>query len=81
MNPIKAEDEFHLRGQGHLPGCDVEVISRSDLYDCAAQIDTPEMCEIDPSGFILSCCEAYGGESGCKERGPHQPESSKKIKA
>jgi hypothetical protein len=40
--------------------------------DCHGTIDTDEMREAFPGGFVWDCCQRTGEKTGCK-RGPHRP--------
>ncbi|EMD94608.1 hypothetical protein COCC4DRAFT_75017 [Bipolaris maydis ATCC 48331] len=46
---------------------------------CHGTIDTQDMREVYPEGFIWSCCDELGTEPGCKET-RHRPNRAKRVK-
>lgn len=47
--------------------------------NCHGTIDTAEMREVYPGGFLWTCCDEDGTEDGCR-RGRHQADPSKSMK-
>jgi hypothetical protein len=63
---------------------DLEVDWAGDSWadhdeNCHGPIDTPEMREEFPDGFIWNCCDETGEAEGCK-KARHRPDRTKRIK-
>ena len=62
----------------------LEVDYAADVWadhdeNCHGTIDTDEMREVNPEGFVWDCCDKPGDEEGC-QRGRHQADPGKSKK-
>lgn len=63
---------------------ELEIYNDEDFWtdhdeDCHGEIDTEEMREEYPEGFVWSCCKGYGDAKGCRTD-PHEPRSAKRSR-
>ncbi|KAI4694380.1 hypothetical protein J4E81_006597 [Alternaria sp. BMP 2799] len=83
--PLAENSAFKLpRAQKRGRRYDLEIYNDEDFWtdhdeDCHGEIDTEEMREEYPEGFVWSCCKGYGDAKGCRTD-PHEPRSAKRSR-